>query len=722
LVYNVADAGVFSGGGGWANVNGNFMWNSYEMYITVVRHEIGHNFGHPHHLSNSYTYRNTRPDMKEGDGFAKYDGFDMMSGGNDVPNSENPHIAVASKWFFNWVPGSSIVHMQPEGSTVQCPGCLSTGTFTLTSFDNPSVVPNSSTRKMGIHIPIMAIGNTVYSYWLSYRGAGYNGAAASGLSVHLSWFRLGGIFGAEYNSQNYDAIGNTRATTSDSFVTNDSCYYIFPGGFMKDKDYVSSIQVQPVVCVNSIDVGNSITVTVDFIDVDAPPSPQVSPVKTTLECTKSGSSITFEADANEHNLIHVRNAGADGIVKMNMCAPVGAAFEGYFYDSFPHSLITYGSNAAYGSYKKGDSTACPSTSPTSYQSDYGDTYIAIPPVAGANAKATVEVSCSFSQCLWNSYLSNGVCAQCPSNQISLQGSTSLSDCEPCPGGTYLENPLSAACTISEDYQEITSSKGWRLWAHESHTVSGWAWDVEQLEFYSSDDCSGSKVASDGTPLDSGNAGSGWGPDRAFNNGPWGGREDEFNHFYIGMMFNSAKLVRCIKFTNFGDKPAIEVRVQAYNDIDKVWENAYIKKDLDLNTGATNVIPLDYGVPTEAPVAVTPAPTKSSSSPSVTTSKAPTKAPGTTTCVDSPLDMKFNAKKRSCAWVGKKQQTRCGKAGVSSHCPATCGAGCSEDSKKKFILRNGKTKNCRWIKQKNTQKKCGKAGIAETCRVTCAQYI
>jgi hypothetical protein len=537
---------------------------------------------------------------------------------------------------------------------------------------------------MGIHIPIMAIGNTVYSYWLSYRGTGYDGAAAGGLSVHLSWYRLGGIFGATYDSQNYDAIGNTRDTTSDSFVTNNSCYYIFPGGFMKDKDYISSIQVQPVVCVNSIDVGNSITVTVDFIDADAPPSPQVSPVKTTLDCTVSGSFITLEADASDYNLIHVQNAGADGIVEMKMCATVGAAFEGYFHDSFPHSSITYGSKAAHGSYEKITSTACPSNSPTSYQSDYGETYIVIPPVDGVNAKATVEVSCSLSQCLWNSYLSNGVCVQCPNNGISVKGSTSLSDCEPCPGGTYLENPLSAACTISEDYQEITSSKGWRLWAHETHTVSGWAW-VKNLELYSSGDCSGSKIVSDGTSFDSGNADSTyWGPERAFNGGVWGGRQDEFNHFYIGMMFNSAKVVRCVKYTNFGDKPAIEVRVQAFNNINEVWENAYIKKDLDLTTGAIHTVPL-------------------------------------ATCVDSPLKMEINNGKRlACAWVRKKQTRRCAKPGVSSHCPATCGTGCS-DSKKRFIHPNGKAKRCGWIAKKNTKNRCSKAGIAETCRVTCASH-
>ena len=52
-----------------------------------------------------------------------------------------------------------------------------------------------------------------------------------------------------------------------------------------------------------------------------------------------------------------------------------------------------------------------------------------------------------------------------------------------------------------------------------------------------------------------------------------------------MKFNSANVVRPVKYTNFGDKLAIKVRVQAYNDIYKLWENAYVKKDLELNTGA-----------------------------------------------------------------------------------------------------------------------------------------
>ena len=41
LVYNLASAGPFSGGGGWAGVNGDFMWNSDPIGYGVTRHEIG---------------------------------------------------------------------------------------------------------------------------------------------------------------------------------------------------------------------------------------------------------------------------------------------------------------------------------------------------------------------------------------------------------------------------------------------------------------------------------------------------------------------------------------------------------------------------------------------------------------------------------------------------------------------------------------------------------
>ena len=41
LVYNPTNTGPFSGSGGWATVNGDFMWNSDPMGFAVTRHEIG---------------------------------------------------------------------------------------------------------------------------------------------------------------------------------------------------------------------------------------------------------------------------------------------------------------------------------------------------------------------------------------------------------------------------------------------------------------------------------------------------------------------------------------------------------------------------------------------------------------------------------------------------------------------------------------------------------
>lgn len=82
------------------------------------------------------------------------------------------------------------------------------------------------------------------------------------------------------------------------------------------------------------------------------------------------------------------------------------------------------------------------------------------------------------------------------------------------------------------------------------TISGWAWDVVALQFYS--------AATQVHPLraiDSGNAGVGFGPGNAVTteggrgsvDRPWGGREDRNGHFWIGGAFSSdAKVtsVRC----------------------------------------------------------------------------------------------------------------------------------------------------------------------------------
>jgi hypothetical protein len=167
--------------------------------VYVYRHEYGHNIGHSHHEFNDYNWRlrNTGYNL---------DGQDMMSGGNGYKISD---IAAASKWFFNWIPDKSVVHMQPEGATSHCPHCISqVEDLVLYSFDDRNITPSASI-KTAVHIPVTNVHSTMYSYWLSYRGASDNKNAARGLSVHFSWFNLGGIFGASYDSTNYDAYGQT---------------------------------------------------------------------------------------------------------------------------------------------------------------------------------------------------------------------------------------------------------------------------------------------------------------------------------------------------------------------------------------------------------------------------------------------------------------------------------------------------------------------------------
>jgi hypothetical protein len=78
ITYNVAVAGDMNFAGGWGVINGNVTWMSMPPSFSVTRHEIGHNYGHPHHGSNTYNWRIGR-------GFSTtvntLDGFDMMSGG-----------------------------------------------------------------------------------------------------------------------------------------------------------------------------------------------------------------------------------------------------------------------------------------------------------------------------------------------------------------------------------------------------------------------------------------------------------------------------------------------------------------------------------------------------------------------------------------------------------------------------------------------------------------
>merc|ERR1719491_488923 len=110
---------------------------------------------------------------------------------------------------------------------------------------------------------------------------------------------------------------------------------------------------------------------------------------------------------------------------------------------------------------------------------------------------------------------------------------------PAPSSIHINSSSEPSTTPSsmpsnEESKPIISSKGWRIWAPSFHTVSGYSWDVRRLEFYEDENC---EVLIDpvGTPIDSGNAGSGWGPSNVFDGGGlgWGGRFDDNDKAWIG---------------------------------------------------------------------------------------------------------------------------------------------------------------------------------------------
>ncbi len=274
---------------------------------------------------------------------------------------EKDSIEYLNELFILQIPKDSIVLMQPEGSTAACPTCMSSGTFTLNAFDDWWREPTSSNDLRGIHIPVfveyseewdtnivsymsrlyLVIGiyqdncNTaisidthynspnlsqVYSYWLSYRTG--NDYSTNGLSLHMTYFELGdSTFGAWHDSMNYDATGFTD-NKADSFVSVGSCYHMSPPGYLLDRDVVSASAVQPVVCVDQLDTGSSITVSVDFRqDVGASPQPIVDVDEYSMSC----STQAYNVDASKFNLIHVNGMGKDGGVTVSLSSTTGVA-------------------------------------------------------------------------------------------------------------------------------------------------------------------------------------------------------------------------------------------------------------------------------------------------------------------------------------------------------------------------------------------------------------
>jgi hypothetical protein len=191
------------------------------------------------------------------------------------------------------------------------------------------------------------------------------------------------------------------------------------------------------------------------------------------------------------------------------------------------------------------------------------------------------------------------------------GSTSVHDCTICPAGTNLLHPLSSSCSLSETFQQIEQAKGWRIWTPVFHSNSGWAWGVSSLSFYSDHDCQ-ALISPLGIPINSANAGDGFGPENAFNStetNNWGGRIDSDSSFWLGMMFDSLQSVKCVQVSS-KTQHVNELRIQAYIDTEDRWENVWIQKSLDTtNWIVVNTIRLDYNEPpTSSPIQLANPPT------------------------------------------------------------------------------------------------------------------
>jgi len=288
-----------------------------------------------------------------------------------------------------------------------------------------------------------------------------------------------------------------------------------------------------------------------------------------------------------------------------------------------------------------------------YQSEYDSTYILVPS-SGTSGQTTVEISCSTSKCANNQYKLNGKCIRCPDeNPRSNAGSNSITKCFSCPSGTSLPHPLASVCTLSDDFLPVSKSTGWRIWAPVYHTVSDDRWGVQKLEFYSSQDCSGTPYSAIGQPVDSNNNGSG--PELAFTNtGSWVGMQDNEDTIWVGMIFSENIFVQCVKVqnTSFSVK---EIRVQAL--VNNQWRNVWVEKGLTLSSNNELILSFDHP-PTASPTA---APTKDPTA-------SPTRNPTSTPTIPVPTNncVQVNKKKfllkvtsnnivrlKTCQWLGKK---------------------------------------------------------------------
>jgi len=148
--------------------------------------------------------------------------------------------------------------------------------------------------------------------------------------------------------------------------------------------------------------------------------------------------------------------------------------------------------------------------------------------------------------------------------------------------------------------------GVRLWTSTSNTPTN-VWDVIDVSFYTTPDCSGTKLAPQGTIIES--ASHNCCPkSRAFDDSSgktlWGGRNSGGN-FWIGMVFDTIQPIKCVSFLDANGHKANRVTVQVSDIEGTSWTTIV---EVDHVGGSRQDVSLDLTSSTEP-----------SSSPSISTS-------------------------------------------------------------------------------------------------------
>ena len=220
-------------------------------------------------------------------------------------------------------------------------------------------------------------------------------------------------------------------------------------------------------------------------------------------------------------------------------------------------------------------TEDPTYKTTTYKSDYGTTYIAIPPLSD-EGKVKAQISCTMTGCMSAFYLSNGACK--------------------CAGGLVFDVLLNI-CKLEEVQRGITSARGWRIL---STNIDYWG--VNELEFYSTTDCTGPfSEHSLGTIIESGHmTNPGYEPNKAFGEPySWGGTPDDYGNSYIGKIYDTDIEVRCIRVQNGLRWATSELGIQAYNEVEDEWVTTFVAENLDMEGYAFNTISMSH-TPTSNP--------------------------------------------------------------------------------------------------------------------------